>query len=324
MYAARDLEELPEAIGLLLVIGLENLLGPVEPLRPQKRFPEKGQECHVPFARRKRFEQRDGSLRVALAQLGFREEQRATPVLWRYLVGAPEIFERQVESSGGEGKLPGPQETARGQVGVAQLFGEFAQRGVPVGILGIEKRDALAAGQRFDIPPVLVKQIDRRPELLDGLRDAILLLQQRCVAHQSVGRLRKRAQKTQKNRGRLRGVSRLDQPVELRAVILRGHGRLVQASVDIRERLQRFRVRRHFFERGLILGNRLAQLILLQTSSRSLEVLVDVLGHGIRLALSATDSFAKTSASPQLQPKPTLYTGDFPALKSKSTEVSKW
>jgi hypothetical protein len=101
--------------------------------------------------------------RVALSQLRFREQQRAGAVLGRYFVGAPEVFERQIEASGSQRQLARPQEAARGQIGVAKLFGQFAQSRVPVRILGIEKRDAFAAGQGFDVAPCWWKMSTAAP-----------------------------------------------------------------------------------------------------------------------------------------------------------------
>ena len=267
---AGNLEKLSKAVGFLLVICLENLLRPVQPPRSQQPFAEQRQERRVLFARRKRFEQCDGPFGVALSKLRFREQERAGAVLGGYSVSAPEIFGRQIQASGSQRQLAGPQETASGKVGMAEFFRQFAQSRVPVRILGIEKRDAFAAGQGFDIAPMLMEDVDGGAKLLDRLRDAVLLLQQRGIAHEPVRGLREWPQESRENRRGLGGIAGLDQPVELRPVILGRHGRLIEPRVDIGERLQRLRVRGHFLERGLILGNRLAQLVLLKASPRPL------------------------------------------------------
>src|SRR5208282_3637885 len=99
------------------------------------------------------------------------------------------------------------------------------------------------------------------------------------MPYQPVGRLRKRAKEAAEDRRGLRGVSCFKETVKLDAVILRRQRRLVQAGVDIGERLQRFLMGRYLVEDGLILGDGLAKLVLLEVAAGPLEMFVDVRSH---------------------------------------------
>ena len=190
-----------------------------------------------------------------------------------------EVFERLIEPAGCLRQLSGAQEAARGEVGMLQALGKVAENYVPRDVFGIEERDAFVTRQRIDIALVLKKELRRRAELLDGLGGPVLLLQQNAIAHQSVGGLRKRSKEAGEDRRGLGDVARLDVPVELRAVILGGERRLVEASVDVGQRLQGFLVGRSLFEDGLVFGDRLAELVLFEAAPSLIEMLVEVRSH---------------------------------------------
>ena len=157
---------------------------------------------------------------------------------------------------------------------------------MPLRIFRIQHRHAFVAGQRFDSAVFFVVQRRRNRKLFDRFRRPVLFLQQSSVAHQSIRRLGKRTEKPQENRRRFRAVAAFYQAVELNSIILRCHGRLIQPRVNVRQRLQRFAIRRRFFQDDLILRHRFAEFVFLQAFSRPVEMFVDVLGHGVPMSYS--------------------------------------
>ena len=218
------------------------------------------------------------------------------------------IFERFIQPAAGLGQLPRAEKTARGKIGVPQPFREFAQNHVPRWIFRIEQRHAFIARERLDTALMLQEKLGGGGELLDGFRGVILLLQQAAVAHQSIGRLRIRPEKTAEDRGSLGGVAHFEQAVELGAVILGGQFGLVQPGMDVRKSLQCFLMRGHLFQDSLVFGNRLAELVLFEAAPRPLEMLVDVRSH----------ENSRAAVVPGARVEPKLYNGRLAALQTKS------
>ena len=72
------------------------------------------------------------------------------------------------------------------------------------------------------------------------------------------------------------GVARVDESVELHAVVLGGLAGLVETRVNVGERLKRFLIGRRLVEHGLVFGNGLAEFVFFEAAPRSLEMFVDV------------------------------------------------
>ena len=144
-----------------------------------------------------------------------------------------------------------------------QFFGQLAQRQMPRAIFRIQQRHAFVARQRFDTALLLQEKRRCGVELFDRFVRVILLLQQRGVAQQPVGRLRVGPQKTTENRGGLRGIAYIEQPVELDPEILRGLLGFVQAGVKVGKALHGLAVRRRFIEDRLVFRHSLAELVFL-------------------------------------------------------------
>lgn len=158
--------------------------------------------------------------------------------------------------------------------------GQLAQHHVARRVLGVEQGDAFVAGQRFHFAVFLLKEPCGDAVLLDGFHRPILFLENHRIAHQAVGRLRERTEKTRENRGSLEAVTCFDQAVELDAVILRGESGLVQARVDVSECLQGFLMRGRLVENRLVFGHGFAELVFFETAPRFFEMPVDFRSHG--------------------------------------------
>ena len=165
-----------------------------------------------------------------------------------------------------------------------QFFREFAQHDVPRRAFRIEQRHAFIARQRFHAALLLQEKLRGRAELLDRFRGVILLLQERGVTHQAVGRLRVGTQKPAENGGGLGRVAQVEQAVELDAEIRGGPLRLVQPGVDVGEPLDSFAVRWGLFEDSLVFRDGLAELVFFDAPPSPFEMFLNVRGHGNRRA----------------------------------------
>jgi len=178
----------------LLVVGFEDFARAIEAVRAEKRFAEESQERGVFFIRGDGIEEFDAAFGVTFAQARFGEEEGASAIVWRELVGAVKIFDGFIEAAGGLGELSGAEIAASGEIAMAEAFGEFAEDDVAAGIFGVEQCDAFVAGESFDIAGLLLIELRGRAELFDGFAGAILLLKQGAELHQAIGRLREGAQ----------------------------------------------------------------------------------------------------------------------------------
>lgn len=190
-----------------------------------------------------------------------------------------EIFQRFIERTNSLSQLARSQKTSRREIGVPQALGEFGKNHVAGRILRIEHRHALVACEGLDATLLLQEKFGGSAELFQRLGKTILLLKQRCVTHQTVGRLGEGAKKASKNRRGLGMVARLEQAVELDAVVLSGEGRFIQTSVDVGERLQGLLMAGHFVESRLVFGDSFAKFVLLEVFPSAFEKFIDLWGH---------------------------------------------
>ena len=121
--SAGQFEELRESFRLLLVVGFENFAGAVEAVGAKERFAEEGEEGGVFFVGGDGIEELNAAFGVAFAEARFGEEQSAGAIVGRKLVGAVEIFDGFIESTGCLGELTGAKITARGEIAMAEAFG---------------------------------------------------------------------------------------------------------------------------------------------------------------------------------------------------------
>ncbi len=182
------------------------------------------------------------------------------------------------------------------EVGTAQPLGHLAQGHVARGVFRVEAGQSFAAGQGLILFLLLQEQFAGRGELFDGFRGAVVLLEQRAVAHQAFRGLGEGAEKTGEDGHGLGRVSGFQEPIKLCGVILGGSRGLVQAGVEIGQRLQGLLMGGHLGDHRLIFLGGLAEPALFQVAPPAFQMFVDVQSHANSCVLELRPEAAEESA----------------------------
>ena len=183
--------------------------------------------------------------------------------------------------------MPSAQERARRQRILSQALRTFRQLHLPRQVVGFELRDSLPAKKRVLVAPRRYEKLPGLVVLFDCLIRAILALQQEGVARNTLGSLLRRngTEEPVVDGQRLGFILRVYQQVKKHAVVDRGAVGLVDARIQITQRLRRFLVLRRFLQHSEIRLNGVFDTILLKEALGAFQMLVDVSGHSFELPL---------------------------------------
>ena len=179
------------------------------------------------------------------------------------------------------------QERACRQRTLSQALRAFRQLYLSFQAVGLELCDSFPAEKRVLIASCGHEKLSRLVVLFDRFVGPVLSLLQESVARHALGSLLSRdgTQKPVVDSQRFGLVLRIDQQIKQHAVVHRRAIGLVDARVQIAQRLCRFLVLRRFVQHGEIRFDRVLDTILLKEALGAIQLLVDVCGHSFELPL---------------------------------------